>query len=145
MPLTAERPITIGPQEDGLSPYRPDGDEEIRLAISRLLKERRDEEWSEIIEKKLIRWGMDRDFLRDDDLVPPSEAAIAKAFEVVSFMRERDWALPTGIIPDGEGGLAFENRQGSAYQRIELDENGEMRLLSFENHRLISEYPIDPV
>ena len=105
--------------------------------------------WDEIIDRKLIKWGswqnktdLQEDFEAEGFIGPTSEA-IRKAYRIVANMRQQLWPLPTGVIPDGEGGIVFENRQQLLYQRMEIDQNGETSLATFNNANLFDRCRID--
>src|SRR3972149_450027 len=104
---------------------------------------------NEVIDHKLIEWGrwqfdskLEEEFDAEGFSGPSSEA-IRKAYLLVKQMRKEEWDLPTGIIPDGEGGIVFENRRDSTYQRIEIDHKGAMCLVTFQNCVLESRVPVD--
>ncbi len=101
------------------------------------------EQWNAIVDQPLIDWGLNPSFEDEDGLVMPTGLAVAKASELVTILRNRGWSLPTGVIPDGEGGIAFENKQGSSYQRFEIDENGRIMLLTFRDCKLLSQHNIE--
>ena len=95
--------------------------------------------WDEVIDRRLIKWGewstsdnVRRSFA-EEGFVSPTGEAIRKAYKFVKYMRDEGWPLPTGIVPDGEGGIAFENRQDPLYQRIEIDDRGVAYLVTFRD------------
>ncbi len=99
--------------------------------------------WQEIIDHKLIEWGHTQSEFEAEGLVGPNYKALSTAFKIVKYMREQSWPLPTGVIPDGEGGVVFENRHDPLYQRIEIDQNGCAFLATFHNCQLRYRVPVD--
>lgn len=119
------------------------------LALTKRQKDQLAERWTDVIDRKLIEWGKWRasedtqNEFRQEDFVGPTGEAIAKAYKFVKYMRGQGWPLPTGIIPDGEGGIAFENKQDTVYQRIEIDDCGIVHLATFRDCRLLERGLID--
>jgi hypothetical protein len=113
------------------------------LASEINIKERLAVRWSSIIDGKLIEWGKTRSEFEVEDLVGPTNEAIGTAFRFVKYMRSNGWPLPTGVIPDGEGGVVFENRHDPMYQRIEIDKDGRASLATFHDCQLMERVPID--
>jgi len=101
------------------------------------------EQWNAIIDQPLIKWGLNPSVTDEDGLVFPSKKSCASAVELAARLRDHSWPLPTGVIPDGEGGIAFENKQGSSYQRFEMDENGHIMLLNFRDCKLLSQLNVE--
>lgn len=101
--------------------------------------------WDSIIDHKLIEWGRETEAFQVEGLIAPTSEAIGRACELVRAMRYEGWSLPTGVIPDGEGGIVFENRHGAFYQRVEIDEHGGMSFVTFQDATLVSRVPIDVV
>jgi len=146
---TCELDITVRESANNAQFARVVAEGEDVLATEIGLKESVAARWDEIIDHKLIEWGswrrstmLQQDF-EADGLIGPTSQAICKACQLVNRMRMDGWDLPTGIIPDGEGGIAFENRHGSLYQRIEIQANGEMFLVTFRDAKLLDRSQID--
>lgn len=99
--------------------------------------------WDNIVDDKLIEWAVTRGEFEAEGLIGPSSEAISCAFRFAAFMRKHDFPLPTGLIPDGEGGIVFENRSGPSYQRIEIDQQGRACLATFLCYELLERVPID--
>jgi len=94
------------------------------------------EAWTRLIDGKLIEWGWNPQVF-NDEIEAPTRVALAQAGQLATWMRERNWQLPTGIIPDGEGGVVFENRQGPNYERLEVLSDGAIYYVAFEGSKLI--------
>jgi len=100
--------------------------------------------WNDILQNKLIKWRLDPDwFSGEEDFVAPSVRSIATAISLVTHMHENHWSLPTGVIPDGEGGIVFENRIDPVYERIEIEEDGALYCVSFVDCVLQSRYRVE--
>jgi len=101
------------------------------------------ERWNAIVDRPLIEWGLNPSFTDEDGLEFPSKKACASAVELAAYLRDDGGPLPTGVIPDGEGGIVFENKQDPSYQCFEIDENGLIVLLTFRDCKLRSKHNIE--
>lgn len=98
------------------------------------------ERWNAIVDQPLIEWGQNPSFTDEDGLVSPSKESCASAVKLVAYLRTQGGSLPTGVVSDGEGGIAFENKQGPSYQRFDVDEAGHIALFVFHDCKLHSQY-----
>ena len=94
--------------------------------------------WQKVIDDQLIEWGNDPSRLEDDGIEPPSGAIIRLAYDRVQKMRGEGWPPPLRVVPDGDGGIAFEWKDGPASCSIEIADDGSIELITFENSRLVS-------
>ncbi len=113
------------------------------LATSAKARQEYLKEWDSYIDEKLIEWGLHPERFDEDDLEPPSPEAIGKACTVARSMRDDGCRSPTGVIPDGDGGIAFEIRKDPAYERIEIDEAGEVFYVLFLDCKFQSRYRLE--
>jgi len=134
----------IGTTIHGLdSPVSKEGFDPGVLATTASDRKSLDEKWNAIVDQPLIDWGLNPSFEDEDGLVMPTGLAVAKASELVTNLRNQGWSLPTGVIPDGEGGIVFENKQDPFYSRLEIDENGLIMLLTFRDCKLLSQLNVE--
>lgn len=117
------------------SPQALDCDSDI-LATNTLGRDEEKALWSSIVDQPLIDWGLHPGNVDEDGLVSPAGEAIATAYGLVDFMRQEGEPVPTAVIPDGEGGIVFENKVDPIYQRFEIDNSGRLMFLEFENCKL---------
>jgi hypothetical protein len=136
--VIAERAL---PDQKGFVGVEPTTDNVFASAVK--IEEEQAARWTAIIDQKLIEWGRNSNNFQAEGLIGPSNNAIQKALSLLRYMRNSGWHLPSGVIPDGEGGIVFENRRGATYQRVEIDANGAMWLATFENCTLKSRDPVD--
>ena len=94
--------------------------------------------WDNIIDVQLIEWGKDPSWLEDDGLEPPSRQIIGLACCVAQAMRDEGAPPPLRVVPDGDGGIAFEWKDGTASCAVEIEEDGSVEMITFENSRLVS-------
>jgi hypothetical protein len=53
-------------------------------------------------------------------------------------MRSVGLHCPEAVVPDGEGGVVFENRQGASYERFEILSEGAIFYVAFSDCKLIA-------
>ncbi len=82
----------------------------------------------------------------EDGVVPPSPQTIRFAMRFAARLRDEGTPGPTRVVPDGEGGLVFERREGRLFETftvtagttVELDRYRDSRLLSSEEFPLVA-------
>ena len=94
--------------------------------------------WQKVIDDRLIEWGKDPSRLEDDGIEAPSRPIIVLACRVARVMRDAGKPPPLRVVPDGDGGIAFEWKDGPASHAIEIEEDGSIEMITFENYRLVS-------
>ncbi len=87
---------------------------------------------------RLIRWWRDPGVLEDDDFVVPSRATLHAAIQIASSLQQSQESPPLRVVPDGEGGISFERRDGQVFESLNVLEDGTVELLLFRNCRLCS-------
>ena len=95
-------------------------------------------------ERRIVRiaeWARDAGMEDDDGIVWPTEQAIQSAYQIIQRLRSRRFAVPTEIVPSGDGGIVFSRRTGNSRQEIEVSDSGDVELLLFMDGRLISRKP----
>jgi|GEM_PF-1577474 len=81
--------------------------------------------WNTLIDSKLIEWGRDPSLLEDDELIPPSRAAIQRAVDLAIRLRDEEkLPAPKRVVPDGDGGVVFERWEGEISESFEISESG---------------------
>ena len=98
--------------------------------------------WDKVIDEQLIEWARDPGQLEDDGIEPPSRPIISLACELVRTMRDNGCPRPLRVVPNGDGGITFERKDGSLFQAIEIQEDGTIEFTVFENSRLVFRQPI---
>ncbi len=105
--------------------------------------------WQEIIDEKLVEWGRDPGQLADDNLVPPSRAAVDSAVQEAQVWRDARESddefvpSPQWVVPSGDGGIVFEWRGESTSAVIEILDDGSVDCAIFEDGRLVSRTSLD--
>lgn len=95
-------------------------------------------EWDNVIDDQLTWWGINPSQLEDDGIDAPSREIIGLACRVAYAMRDGDTPPPLRVVPDGDGGIVFERKDGPTFQTIEIAKDGSIEMFTFENSRLVS-------
>ncbi len=82
------------------------------------------DEWQKVIDDKLIDWGGDSKAVEEEDLIPPTEAAVHLAGRIAITLRDDASLPPKRVVPDGDGGIVFERWEGPRSISIEISNDG---------------------
>lgn len=93
--------------------------------------------WNEIIDHKLIEWGRNPEALEDDECEPPTKIAIQMAIEEARLRSDKGDVHPTRVVPDGDGGLAFEFIRGDVVKSMEFRSDGSRAYVACQGGRMI--------
>jgi hypothetical protein len=88
------------------------------------------------IQGQLADWARDPAQLAEDDLTAPNAATIARASLVASTLHENGAQSPNRVVPTGDGGIAFQFERGHEFISIEVEPEGVIELLAFDDGRL---------
>lgn len=100
------------------------------------------ERWQAVIDHQLVEWGRDSSQLEDEGIVAPTAEIIGLACRLAALYRDTGMVAPTRVVPDGEGGIVFERRDGSAFQTIEIRADHTIEWCYFVNSRLVDRRPL---
>lgn len=93
--------------------------------------------WNELSDS-LIGWALHcEEDDEGDGLKWPSRALLAKAYSVACAMRDAKVPVPSNVVPNGEGGVAFEWQVGPYFTKIELAKDGSSEFLAFDHGKLV--------
>jgi len=94
--------------------------------------------WQRVIDDYLVEWGRNPDQLEDEDLAAPSSKSLQFACNLAMDMRDQGLPAPLRVVPDGEGGVSFERRDGAWFQSLDVLEDGSIELVTFKDYRVVS-------
>ncbi len=98
--------------------------------------------WRSMIEETLNAWQRNPGDFDDDGIRPPSPGIIELALRLASRLCERGSPPPTGIVPNGSGGITFERHHGSSLETFRVLADRSIELLVFDDCRLVSRRPV---
>ncbi len=105
------------------------------LASSKLVESNR-AGWNKVIDEYLVEWGMDPAALEDEDFHPPSLRMIDLACAIALYLRDQGEAPPMRVVPDGNGGISFEFRDGDLFASLNVHPDESIEILVFEDCQL---------
>jgi hypothetical protein len=85
-----------------------------------------------------VKWGCNPGQFVEDGLTPPSAIAVGVACQVAQHLRELGKDAPLRLVPNGDGGIVFERRQGEIFETLEIQDDGSVEWAIFNNGRLNS-------
>lgn len=92
--------------------------------------------WADIIEGRLADWTRDPTQLEEEDLTAPNAETIARACLVASTLRDKGASPPNRVVPTGDGGIAFQFERDREFISVEVEPEGVVELLVFEDGQL---------
>lgn len=92
--------------------------------------------WQAVLDYTLVEWGCNPSRFAEDGLTPPTAYAIGVACQVAQHLRDHDKDAPLRVVPNGDGGIVFERRQGEIFETLEIQDDGSAEYTVFINSRL---------
>jgi hypothetical protein len=93
--------------------------------------------WSALILERLVDWDGAGGPADADGFEPPLEAVVTLAHRLATRMKNNGDPPPDRVVPDGDGGLTFERRDGGRFQALHVYDDLTVELDTFENGRLL--------
>lgn len=123
----------IGDLPDGLTSVAS-----LEYMIIPTLKEPVRESWESAIDRHLIEWGRNPRYFDNAEITAPSKISIDKATQFARC-RKQDGSMPgpMRVVPDGDGGIAFEFSIGDSFVSIDVGEEGRIVLNVFRDCKLL--------
>lgn len=107
------------------------------LASPELAKAQSVKRWNELVINPLIDWGRDPSILEDEGLDAPSFEIVNIAHRLAIGMRDSDFAPPDRVIPNGDGGIVFKQKNDNTLISIEICKDRTTEVTIFRNGNLI--------
>jgi hypothetical protein len=92
--------------------------------------------WLEIIDRKLIDWGLSPGVIDEDGIVSPSIKSVTETIELIKTMANNGCPAPMRVVCNADGGIVFEKQEGQFFETIEIYEDGSKEYCLFANSRL---------
>lgn len=133
MTLTKTSPSTSERVQEG----RQHGVDERTIAtLHREAEAAHKDAWHEVVDRKLLEWGLDPAALEDDGLKAPSGETIALACKVAAAYRDAGLPPPLRVVPTASAGIAFERKQGSVFETVTVSADGKVEYAKYVDSRL---------
>ena len=97
-------------------------------------------QWEWWIDHRLLRWWESPSALEDDGLKAPARTVLDTAIQQSSTWRDNGVPAPSSVVPDGDGGITFEWRNGGFLSRVEILETLEVDLYIIRDGKLVQQH-----
>jgi hypothetical protein len=88
-------------------------------------------------------WLRDPSQLQDEGIEPPSGTVIRLSMDLAENYRDRGLPAPDSVVPDPNGGIVFERREGDVSEVFHVWDDGTVEYMLFEGARLVERNPVD--
>jgi hypothetical protein len=95
------------------------------------------EAWQDLIDRKLIKWLHDPMQLSDEGIEPPTGTILRLAIDYAEKFRDELLAPPSNVVPDPNGGIVFERRQGEFTEVFHFWDDGTLEYQRFVGTNLV--------
>ena len=92
--------------------------------------------WQHFIDNVLINWLRDPSQLEDEDCDAPSGTIIRLSIDYAEKWRDDGMPAPTSVVPDPNGGIVFELRNGSGAEVFHFWDDATIEYMRFDGSRL---------
>ena len=92
--------------------------------------------WDEVVDQFIVPWASGQIDI-DGDLIPPTASSVRVAAALAHRFRDAGEQPPTGVLPDGDGGIVFERRLGLASTQINVLHDGDVALVEYDVKGLV--------
>lgn len=99
--------------------------------------------WEHFIDHTLIKWGENSSLFADEEFDGPGREIISRAIEIAKQYARDGKPAPDRIVPDADGGLVFERRQGTLSEKIHLWDDGLVEYVQLHGTRVVERYPLE--
>lgn len=79
----------------------------------------------------------------DEDFIPPSAQSLRSAISFARMMGQHGEVTPTRTVPNGDGGIVFEQSGQCGKVLVEFYEDGSGELLVLDENRVVSRHLIE--
>ena len=94
-------------------------------------------QWQQLIDYRLIEWGLSFYDVDDDSFDPPSRETIARAIQFAEKFRTDGLPPPDSVVPDANGGIVFERRELDVTEVLHIWGDGDAEYQQFQGTRLV--------
>jgi len=99
--------------------------------------------WEQIIDHTLIMWGANPSVFADEEFDGPGREVIRLAIEIAKQYARDGKPAPDRVVPDADGGIVFERRQGILSEKIHIWDDGLVEYIQLHGTRVVERYPLE--
>ncbi len=126
--VTQELPSQVETSADKVSTASPGRDAPLQAFHQR---------WETLIAQQLASWERDPGQLEDEGVEAPSPSLVRFAIQLARRLDREGAPPPVRVVPDPNGGIVFEFRQGEYDENLYIWEDGSVEYMRFLGNKLI--------
>ncbi len=96
--------------------------------------------WQKLIDERLLAWLEEPRQLEDEGVEPPSGTILRLAIDYAEKLRDEGFPPPDSIVPDPNGGVAFERRRNGISGVFYFWHDGTLEYQKFRGTTLVERY-----
>lgn len=105
-------------------------------------EEARRDAWQRLIDGKLLAWLRDPGQLEDDGIDAPTATIVRLSLDWAEQWRDEGLPAPNSIVPDPNGGIVFERREGNVSEALHVWDDGSAEYMRFRGTQLVERLPL---
>ncbi|MEX0820146.1 MAG: hypothetical protein WD070_11160 [Pirellulaceae bacterium] len=105
-------------------------------------EEARREAWQRLIDEKLLEWVREPGQLKDNGIDAPTATIVRLSLYWASQFCEAGFPAPDSIVPDPNGGIVFERREGDVSEVLHVWDDGSAEYMRFHGTQLAERQPL---
>jgi len=102
----------------------------------------RREAWQRLIDERLLEWLSRPTQLDEDGFDAPTATIIRLSLDLAERFCEEGFPPPDSIVPDPNGGIAFERREGHVSEVLHVWDDGSVEYMRFHGTQLVERQPL---
>ncbi len=134
-PRSYATPIRFPENATGIDAQSPMSRGDLQISAAR-------KAWRHVIET-LMGWLRDPGQFDDDGIDPPNKKIIRLAMDWAENFRDNGKAAPNSVLPDPNGGIVFERREGNVSEVVHVWDDGAVEYMRFEGTHLVERSPVE--
>ena len=134
-PRASVSPHVIEPVETGVDTESP--------ASGEVNQKRWREAWQRMIDGTLMNWLRDPSQVEDEGIDAPSGTILRLSMDLAERFRDKGFPSPDSVVPDPNGGIVFERREGDMSEVFHIWDDGSVEYMRFQGTHLMERSPIE--
>lgn len=100
------------------------------------------EAWQDLIDRNLLTWLRNPSDIEDDGFDAPSPTILRLSLDLAERFREEGLPAPDSIVPDPNGGIVFQRREGNVSEMLHVWDDGSVEYMCFHGTTLAERQPL---